>query len=115
MDSLEFFCSNEGYEHNTISIAKRWTGADSKKVDASMYWDDLLPILHEKVTACNLVRDDGSVMTDIKELASKEDVECFDPVLQGFIGGILQQAVARLKSLGNVSARVLSSTVDGKK
>lgn len=113
MASTHFYCSNEGYEDNWIKVENKWTGKESSEVDLATTWGSLIPVLHAKVAECNLIRDDGSVMTDIKELTDDNYTD-FSPVLQGFIGGILQQATNRLKSLGNVSARVLSPSKDGK-
>ena len=113
MASTHFYCSNEGYEENWVEVDNKWTGVDAAAADMATTWTDVIPLLHSKVTACHLIRDDGSVMTDITELTFEKRVE-FNPVVQGFVSGIPQQATNRLKSLGNVSARVLSSTKDGK-
>jgi hypothetical protein len=53
------------------------------------------------------------VVEDFNDV-TEEVIDAMDLVLVGFVGGILQQAVMRLKSLGNVSARVSLPQVVGK-
>jgi len=113
MASITFFCANEGYEDNWIEVEKKWTGADSSAAESATLWTEIIPILHKKVSACNLMRDDGSVMTDITELTFEKRHE-FDPVIQGFISGILQQTVMRLRALGNANVQVSSSAKGGR-
>ena len=112
--TITFFCENEGYEDNSIEIKSKWTGEEAKQCDMAYTWSVMLPLLKAKVESCHLVRDDGTVMTDITELTEETRYQ-FDPVLQGFIGGILTTAAGHLRQLGNGSARTLSPTAAGKK
>ena len=95
-------------------MSESWTQRESKEAEASMSsgWTDYLTFLSKKIESCNLITVDGSI-TDFSKV-TEDSLDGMDLRLVGFIGGMLQQTIARLRALGNVSARVLSSTNDGK-
>ena len=112
---MKFHCEYEGFTDNWIDVSERWTNAEAKALDAAMDggWKTYLELLKRKIVGCNLVAGD-TVISDFSDV-TEETIDNLDLIQVGFIGGILQNAVARLKSLGNVSARVSSPQRDGKR
>lgn len=112
---IKFFCDIEGLQENWIGVSDSWTQAEAKAADDAMSggWSDYLKFLSGKVESCNLIVND-SVIDDFSSI-KEGTVDMMDLRLVGFIGGILQNAVMRLRALGNASARVSSPTVAGKK
>lgn len=115
MATIKLYCGEDGYGENWIEVAKKWTGEEANLAERAQFWKDIIPLLQKKVVACNVAMDDGSVLTDIDTLTPADAMSKFDPILQGFIGGILVQAISRLRALGNASAQVSLPTSDGKK
>jgi hypothetical protein len=111
---IKFYCDIEGFKDNWIGISERWTQKEAKAADAAMSdgWEAYLNFLSGKVDGCNIVTETGAI-TSFAEV-TESTLDEMDLRLVGFIGGILQQAIARLRALGNVSARVSSPTNGGK-
>lgn len=111
---IKFYCDIEGLKDNWIGVSEKWTQRESKEADAAMGegWTAYLSFLSRKVEACNLITSDTTIETfaDVTETV----LDDMDLRLVGFVGGILQQTVARLRALGNVSARVSLPTTAGK-
>ena len=114
MANIKFDCSLDGFTDNWIEVSERWTNAEAKALDAAMDggWTTYLALLKKKVTRCRLVA--GDMVVENFNDVTEEVIDSMDLVLVGFVGGILQQAVMRLKSLGNVSARVSLPQAAGK-
>jgi hypothetical protein len=111
---IKFNCDIDGLKDNFIGMSETWTQKESKAAEAAMSggWTNYLAFLSTKVEACNLVTGNETI-TDFVNV-TEEALDNMDLRLVGFIGGMVQQTVARLRALGNVSARVLSSTNGGK-
>lgn len=114
MSNIKFDCSYEGFTDNWIEVSDRWTNSEAKALDAAMDggWKSYLELLKKKVTRCRIVV--GDIVVENFSDVDEEVIDSMDLVIVGFIGGILQNAVMRLKSLGNVSARVSLPQVAGK-
>lgn len=111
---IKFTCDIDGLRDNWIGMSETWTQRESKEAEEAMGkgWTEYLALLSKKIEACNLITGNGTIddFADVTE----ESLDDMDLRLVGFIGGMLQQTITRLRALGNVSARVLSSTKDGK-
>lgn len=111
---IKFTCDIDGLRDNWIGMSESWTQRESKEAEASMSagWTEYLAFLSNKIEACNLITSNGTI-EDFANV-TEGSLDDMDLRLVGFIGGMLQQTIARLRALGNVSARVLLSTKDGK-
>jgi hypothetical protein len=111
---LKFYCDIEGLNDSWIGMAESWTQRESKEAELAMGsgWKEYLPVLGKKVEACNIVVGD-TVISDFSTV-TEEVVDQMDLRMVGFLGGLLQQTVIRLRALGNANARVLSSANAGK-
>lgn len=112
---IKFFCDIEGLQENWIGMSESWTGKEAKAAEESMNggWNEYLSFLSTKVDDCNIVAGDV-IITDFKDI-NDITMDLLDVRLSGFIGGILQQTILRLRALGNAAARVSSSGNVGSK
>lgn len=112
---IKFFCDIDGLKDNWIAFRDSWSQKEATAIsDATKKgWAEYIPILAPKVDSCNLIVGDV-VITDIMDV-TEEVIEQMDLRLVGFLASSMPEAIARLRTLGNVSARVSSSLPDGKK
>lgn len=102
---LKFHPEIEGLTHCWVEIEERWTRREVREL---MDRDDeatMVKFLRAKVTGCHLERGDGQppVTTTDELIANLDDL---DLRLIDFIGTVLIQAAAILRTLGNLSGRL---------
>lgn len=102
---LRFHPEIEGLTHCWVEIEERWTRREVREL---MERDDeatMVKFLRAKVTGCHLERGDGQppVTTTDELIANLDDL---DLRLIDFIGTVLIQAAAILRTLGNLSGRL---------
>lgn len=102
---LRFHPEIEGLTHCWVEIEDRWTRREVREL---MERDDeatMVKFLRAKVTGCHLERGDGQppVTTTDELIANLDDL---DLRLIDFIGTVLIQAAAILRTLGNLSGRL---------
>lgn len=102
---LKFHPEIEGLTHCWVEIEERWTRREVREL---MERDDeatMVKFLRAKVTGCHLERGDGQppVTTTDELIANLDDL---DLRLIDFIGTVLIQAAAILRTLGNLSGRL---------
>lgn len=102
---LRFHPEIEGLTHCWVEIEERWTRREVREL---MERDDeatMVKFLRAKVTGCHLARGDGQppVTTTDELIANLDDL---DLRLIDFIGTVLIQAAAILRTLGNLSGRL---------
>lgn len=102
---LRFHPEIEGLTHCWVEIEERWTRREVREL---MERDDeatMVKFLRAKVTGCHLERGDGqSPVTTTDELIA--NLDDLDLRLIDFIGTVLIQAAAILRTLGNLSGRL---------
>lgn len=99
-------CDIAGLEANWVDVSDVWTRREFKAL-VGTDGGELIEMLHDKITACNIETADGAI-TDPAEI-TESSMDDMDLRLVGFIGSVLVTACMRLRELGNVSGRVSSS------
>ncbi len=107
---LRFTVNIEGLESDWVEVSESWTRGEVKAVNAS---DEatLLDYLQRKLTGCHLSRPGGEPLTDPAHI-TEEALDELDLRLVDFLGTVLIQATAHLRSLGPLAGRLLSPGSD---
>lgn len=111
---LKFHPEIEGLEHCWVEIDERWTRREVRELMERDDEETIVNFLRKKVTGCHLERGDGqpAVTTTDELIANIDDI---DLRLVDFLGTVLIQAAAILRTLGNLSGRLGSPGSAGKK
>ena len=112
-ETVKLTCTVDGLEANSIELRPRWTRADTKRLDG-IEDEAYIEFLREKIVKCHIevYGADGGVVETIKspDDLTDEVFDELDEVLIGWLGGALYTFIGQRRSLGNLSARVSSST-----
>ena len=105
-------CTAEGFEGTWVDVSERWTRREFKEMLESdgAEW---LDTFHKKVTACN-IETGGEPITNPQSV-TEDMLDDVDMQVLGFLGTVLLEAVAHLRSLGFMSGRVSSDGNAAKK
>lgn len=107
---LKFKPEIEGLEHCFVEISEKWTRAEIRELTSKDDEDTILKYLGAKLQGCHLERgiEGADPITSPEELLSEEGLDQLDLRLLDFVGTVLMQAPAILRSLGPLSGRLLS-------
>lgn len=105
------YCDADSFEDNWIELDDRWTLRDHRELDTAS-GEELMALLRRKTRACHLRMETGDVLTEPAALTEDALLDA-DSVLIGWLGGVGYHVIGRLRTLGNVSARI-SSDSNGK-
>ena len=100
-------CDQAGFEQNWLEIDEAWTRREVLALGEADE-EELLAILRRKVTACNIERVGGEPVTDPAQLDEDTLLDA-DEVVWGWLARALYLVIGRRRSLGNLSARLLSA------
>ena len=106
---VRFNCDLLDFEQNWVDVADKWTRAEFKQVIDVTDIDGYLDWFRRKVTACNIVLDDGIVITD-PATVTEAMFDNADVRLWGFVSSVIYKAVTHMQNLGNFSARPSSES-----
>ena len=105
-------CMAEGFESNWVELdMDKWTARDSKKLDAADL-DGYVELLRRKVLACHIELETGTILTKPDDF-DEDTILDADELLVGWLAGVFYSAIGRRRILGNLSARLSSSSKDG--
>lgn len=103
---MKFYCDIEGLQENWVDVGEAWTRAEVNALNSAGE-QETLALFYSKVQACHLVAEDGTTVTDPKQVTA-EFLDKVQIQLVGFIGGVMPIAVRRLQNLGNAAVRLSS-------
>lgn len=103
MAPVRIECTTEGFEGTWVEVSDRWTRREFKELLDSE-GDDWLETFHVKVDACN-IETDGEPITD-PAMVTEDTLDDVDMQVLGFLGTVLFEAAAHLRSLGFMSGRI---------
>ena len=99
-------CTAPGYEGTWVDVSSKWTRREFKAmVDSDA--DEWLELFHVKVEACH-IETSGDPIED-PSAVNEESLDDVDMQVLGFLGTVLLEAAAHLRSLGFMSGRVSSN------
>lgn len=102
---LRFHPEIEGLTHCWVEIEERWTRREVRELMERDDESTIVKFLRSKVTGCHLERGDGQPpVTTTDELIT--NIDDLDLRLVDFLGTVLIQAAAILRTLGNLSGRL---------
>lgn len=105
--AIRMECTAPGFEETWVEVSDRWTRREFKAmVDAG--GAEWLEMFHDKVTACH-IQASGEAITD-PAAVTEDALDDVDMQVLGFLGTVLLEAVAHLRSLGFMSGRVSSDS-----
>lgn len=100
-------CEVDGFDA-WVDISPRFTRA---QVTAYLEMDEtaVIAMLRERMTACHVPLNDGTVIDDPAEFVA-ERLEEADVLILAWIGGIVLQVVGHQRTLGKASSRLSSGS-----
>jgi len=109
--TLHYDCSIEGLEENWVEVSAVWTRKELKTLTDTTDTEDITVVQDlwkAKFVACNIVTISGRVISDAQDLTMDVLEEDLDIRLCDFLGYVLMQAGAHLRTVGPLSGRLLS-------
>jgi hypothetical protein len=103
-------CDAEGFEHNWLDVADKWTRREIIALENFSIADnaEFFAMLKRKTKACHIVLDSGDVIDDPECLDYNSLLDA-DEIIWGWLGQSMWIAIGRRRTLGNLSARLLSA------
>jgi len=112
--TLRYECGIEGLSENWVDVSEVWTRREMVELTQTQEIDVVEAFWQKKIVACSIATIDGGIVTDPAELTAELAEGSLDARLCDFLGYVLMQACAHVRSLGPLSGR-LSSNGQGKK
>ncbi len=107
---MKYFSEIEGYEDCYVDVVDKWTMKELKELTASDE-EQYFELFRRKVTSILLRDSDGNELRDITKL-DNDFIENLDVIMAGFIGTVLAMHVRQRRSLGGMSVRQSSTTLE---
>ena len=103
-------CDAAGFEHNWLEVEDKWTRREIIALEGFSMSDNarFFDMLKRKVQACHIALEDGGAIEDPANLDYDSLLDA-DEIIWGWLGQALWIAIGRRRSLGNLSARLLSA------
>ena len=105
--AVRFDVNIEGLGHCWVEVSESWTRREVHELNDANE-EQLLAYLQRKLTACHLERPGQEPLTNPAQIDA-EAIDEIDLRLIDFLGTVLVQATAHLRSLGPLAGRLLSN------
>lgn len=107
---MRFHCTVPGLENNWVEVDERWTRKELGEMNDATTVEGFVGWLAKKLTACHIETVYGDPITDPATLTPELIDERVDVRLYDFLGRVLVQAGAALRSIGPFSGRLSSAS-----
>lgn len=110
--TLHYDCNLEDLAENWVEISEVWTRKEMKSLADTNEIETIRDFWYNKFTGCHIVTLDGTEIVDPRDLTLEIIEEQLDSRLCDFLGYVLMQACAHLRTLGPLSGQLLSDGVE---
>ncbi|MCR4303216.1 MAG: hypothetical protein NUV63_03165 [Gallionella sp.] len=111
---LRYHCSLDGMEENWVEVNPIWTRKEMRELTETQDITVIEAFWARKILACRIETLDGEPVTDPALLTAELAESSLDARLCDFLGYVLMQAAAHLRTLGPLSGRLSSDTAGTK-
>jgi len=112
--TLRYECGIEELSANWVEVSEIWTRREMVELTETQAIEVIEAFWRKKIVACHIVTIDGDAVTDPALLTAELADESLDARLCDFLGYVLMQACAHIRSLGPLSGRLSSGGVEKK-
>ncbi len=110
--AVKLTCSLEGFQDNWVEVTEHWTRKDLRILAETNEVPALLALLREKLVGCHIRVEGRDEFVTRPEDLTEELIDDMDLRVWGFLAYVLTETCIYLRSLGNMSGRVLSRISD---